>query len=162
MITLCGHLLVSRTDDDPPPCQPCVHSKRARVYVQNVPVCTGTTRTCVSTCARGAGTHGDVLSGHTGFHGATQHIPHHTTDRTHTTTQDTTQYNNTTTTPHGDRERQRQRETDREEKTAEERQEKRRQNKTRQEKTRQDKNAKRREKMKHKTREETRQEAEEE
>ena len=28
---------------------PCVHSKRARVYVQNVSVCTGTTRTCVST-----------------------------------------------------------------------------------------------------------------
>ena len=36
-----------------------------RVYVQNVSVCTGTTRTCVSTCARGAGTHGDVLNVHT-------------------------------------------------------------------------------------------------
>ena len=32
--------------------------KRHRVYVQNVPVCTRTTRTCVSTCARVAGTHG--------------------------------------------------------------------------------------------------------
>ena len=40
--------------------------KRPRVYIQNVPVCTGTTRTCVSTCARGAGTHGDVLNVHTG------------------------------------------------------------------------------------------------
>ena len=53
---------------------PCVHSTRPRVYVQDVPVCTGTTRTHVSTCARGTGrhtrgrferTHGDVLSGHT-------------------------------------------------------------------------------------------------
>ena len=33
-----------------------------RVYVQNVPVCAGTTRTCVETCTRGAGTHGDVLN----------------------------------------------------------------------------------------------------
>ena len=31
------------------------------MYVQNVPVCTGTTRTHVSTCARGAGIHGEVL-----------------------------------------------------------------------------------------------------
>ena len=41
---------------------PCVDSKRPRVYVQNVFVCTGTTRTCVSTCARD-----------------TPHTPHHTT-----------------------------------------------------------------------------------
>ena len=38
--------------------------KRLRVYIQNVPVCTCTTRTCVETCARGAGTHGDVLNVH--------------------------------------------------------------------------------------------------
>ena len=44
---------------------PCVHSTRHRVYVQYVPVCTGTTRTHVSTCARGAGIHGDVLNVHT-------------------------------------------------------------------------------------------------
>ena len=45
---------------------PCVDS--------NVPVCTGTRRTCVATCGRGAGTHGGVfdsthvgsLDGHTG------------------------------------------------------------------------------------------------
>ena len=33
---------------------------------KNVPVCTGTTRICVSTCARGAGKHGDVLTYNTG------------------------------------------------------------------------------------------------
>ena len=38
----------------------------SRLYIQNVPVCTGTTRTCVSTCARFAGTHGSVLNLHTG------------------------------------------------------------------------------------------------
>ena len=38
--------------------------KNLRVQIQNVPVCTGTTRTCVTTCARGAGTHGDVLNLH--------------------------------------------------------------------------------------------------
>ena len=37
--------------------------RRLRVYIQNVPVYTGTTRTC----ARGAGTHGDVLNPHTVF-----------------------------------------------------------------------------------------------
>ena len=44
---------------------PCVHSTRPSVHVQNVPVCVGTKRTCVSTCARGAGIHGDVLNVHT-------------------------------------------------------------------------------------------------
>ena len=39
--------------------------KRLRVYVQNVPVCTGTTLACVTTCGRGADTHGDVLNLHT-------------------------------------------------------------------------------------------------
>ena len=45
---------------------------RLRVYMQNVPVYAGTTRTCVSTCARGAGTHGDVLNPHTGAGGHRQ------------------------------------------------------------------------------------------
>ena len=36
-----------------------------RVYVQNVPVYTGTTHTCVSTCARGVNTHCDVLNVYT-------------------------------------------------------------------------------------------------
>ena len=43
----------------------CVHSTRPRVFVQNVSVSTGTTRKRVSTCARGAGIHGDVLNIHT-------------------------------------------------------------------------------------------------
>ena len=52
-----------------------------RVFVQNVPVCTGTTRTCVSTSVRGAGTHGDVLNVNTeGFS-----VPHHTRHTAHTT-----------------------------------------------------------------------------
>ena len=43
--------------------KPCIWlQKRFRVYIQNVPVYAGTTRTCVETCARGAGTHGDVLN----------------------------------------------------------------------------------------------------
>ena len=49
--------------------------KRLRVYVENVPVCTGTSRTHVSTCVlvvpvhtgRFERTHGDALSGHTVF-----------------------------------------------------------------------------------------------
>ena len=49
-------------------------------------VCTGTTSTCVPTCARGAGIHGDVLNVHTGgvlnlhtrfLERATPHTPTH-------------------------------------------------------------------------------------
>ena len=71
-------------DDDPPPSSlPCVRPKRPRVYVQNVPVYAGTTRTCVSTCGRGAGTHGDVLNVHTGtfFQCVTPHTTPHTLAR---------------------------------------------------------------------------------
>ena len=47
--------------------------KRLRVYIPNFSVYAGTTRTCVSTCVRGADTHGnvferthrDVVDGHT-------------------------------------------------------------------------------------------------
>ena len=45
---------------------PCVDSKRLRVYIQNVPVCTSTTSTCLKTCGRGASTHGNVLNVHMG------------------------------------------------------------------------------------------------
>ena len=38
---------------------------RPRLHIQNVPLCSGTMSTCFSTCARGAGTHGDVLNVHT-------------------------------------------------------------------------------------------------
>ena len=41
------------------------HVENLRVCIQNVPVYAGNTRTCFSTCARGAGIHGDVLKGHT-------------------------------------------------------------------------------------------------
>ena len=96
---------------------------RLRVYVQNVSVCTGTTRTHVSTCGRGAGAHGDVLNVHTetcsvdtlGFQRVTR--THHDNNDTHKT-----QHDNTTATPHRDRDR----DTEREEKTEEDRQDKRR------------------------------------
>ena len=113
--------------------------KRHRVYVQSVPVCSGTTRTCVSTCARGAGTHGDVLNLRTeGFFCVPSRATHHTTQNTHHTN-----HAHQHATTHGDRDRDRQRQrkktgTEREEKTEEERQDKRREDKRRQDKTREE------------------------
>ena len=83
---------------------------------------------CRYTRRRFERTHGDVLSGHTGFHGATQHTPHRTPHRRHD--------HNTTR-----RQRQRQTETDRDREKREDgrgetRQEKRRQKKTREDKRR--------------------------
>ena len=110
------------------PAPQCVHWKRPRVYVQNVPICTGTTRTCWNTCARGARTHGDVLNVHTGTflnphtdfstfvqRAATHthkpnthdHQQHHDHNDTHHTTQHTTSRGDRET----EKERQRQRET---------------------------------------------------
>ena len=43
--------------------------------IQNVPLCTGTTPACRNTCARGAGTHGDVLNLHTEVFSACQAAP---------------------------------------------------------------------------------------
>ena len=54
---------------------PCDNSKRKGANIQNVPMYVGKTRICVSTCARGAGTHGYVLNGHTESRG-------HSPDRT--------------------------------------------------------------------------------
>ena len=56
-------ILVSRTGDDPTPpssplLPPCVHSKRPRVYVQNVPVCCVNMPTCIK--------HVGMLPVHTG------------------------------------------------------------------------------------------------
>ena len=59
---VCGVVVWCETLENP---TPCVHSKHPRVSVHNVPVYAGTTRTRVSTCARGAGTHWDVLNAHT-------------------------------------------------------------------------------------------------
>ena len=96
VIILRGQILVSRTDDDlsPPP---------TRVYVQIVPVCTGTTPTCVYTCGRVAGAHGYVLNVHTFFFSVSPHrtAPHrtapHRTAPHHTTPHHTTPHH---TTPH--------------------------------------------------------------
>ena len=86
---------------------------------------------CRYTRGRFERTHGDVLSGHTGFY-SVSHTTHHTAHTHH----NTSQHNNTTTTPHGDRERDRQRrQGQREERTE-------RRDKTRQKKTRQDKREK--------------------
>ena len=91
VITLRGQILVSRTVDDPLSLPPCV-------YIQNVPVCTGTTPTCVYTCGRVAGTHGHVLDVHTRERG--KEVTPHTTP--HHTTPHTTPHNHTMTTPHND------------------------------------------------------------
>ena len=60
------------------------HAENPRVYIQNarrvhihnVPVCTGTTPASVTTCGRGAGTHGDVLNVHTRFSACHTHRTH--------------------------------------------------------------------------------------
>ena len=87
--------------------------------------------TCFNMCARGAGTHGDVLNVHTetclvdtlGFQRVTRTHHDHNDTHTTTTTTHTTQHNNTTTTPHGDRDRdrQRQRKTEKEDRDRERR-----------------------------------------
>ena len=124
----------------------CTQSKRPRVHAiktspcarnHNVPVCTQSkrlrvctatkTRTCVSTCARGAGTHGDVLNLHTEVFSACQAAPHTTP---HNTQHNTTQHKTHTHTPHKPRtptrnntrrQRQRQTETEKEDRDRERR-----------------------------------------
>ena len=111
---------------------------RLRVYDQNVPVCTGTTRTCVSTCAHGASTHGDVLNVHTetscldtGFSGC--HTPHTTTQ--HNTTAQPQHHTETETETDRDRERRQ----GQKEKRRRKRRDKTREEKTKEDKTRQEK-----------------------
>ena len=109
-------------------------------------------RTCVTTCGRGAGTHGDVLNVHTGVFS----VPHHTA-RTHHDHNDThTRHNNNhhnITRRKEDRERrQRKRDKTREDET---RQEGKRRDKM---KKREKMKEKRRDKMKKKKREDERQE----
>ena len=148
VMTIRGQILLSSTDDDPLPSvcgfktSPCVRSKLPRVYVQNFPVCTGTTRTCFNTCARGAGIHGDVLNVHTVtflnphtgfstfFQGAATHTHTHTkhTPHTHQTTPRPPNNTTTTTTQHttSHEEREKERERQRETRERETRQDKRR------------------------------------
>ena len=60
LCVVCGVLLCVWCDD-----HPCVDSKRLHVYIRNVSVYAGNTRTCFPTCVRGAGIHWDVLNLHT-------------------------------------------------------------------------------------------------
>ena len=125
---------------------PCVRSKPPRLYRHHAHM-------CFNMCARGAGTHGDVLNVHTGTcwvdtrsfeacHTLTHintHTQHNTTQ--HNTTQHNTTQHITTTTPRGERETETNRDRERrqgqrEEKTEEERQDKRREDKRRQDKRR--------------------------
>ena len=46
-------------------CGAAWHAEKTSVCRFKTSPCTGTTRTCVTTCGRGAGTHGDVLNPHT-------------------------------------------------------------------------------------------------
>ena len=127
---------------------PCVRSERPRVYRHHARMCYHMCAWCRYTRGRFERTHRHVLRGCTGFHGATPHTPQHNTTRRP---------------PHGDREKQRQREKRRRQK----RQEKRRQNKTRQDKNaredqrreirRQEKREERRGKMKEKRRDKMKQ-----
>ena len=94
MLTLIGQILVSRTDADIPAPPPRVSIQDASVCPFNTSsVYAGTTRTCFYTCARGAGSHGDVLNVHTEASwmdtGVFQRVTpqHHNTSTT--TTQDT-------------------------------------------------------------------------
>ena len=69
--TLCGQILVSRSDDARP---------ASRVSIPNVSVCTGTTRTCVSSCAWCWHTRRRFEWTHGGFQRDTpqHHTQHHT------------------------------------------------------------------------------------
>ena len=110
-----------------PPLPLCVHSTRPRVYVQYASVYASITRTCWNM------THGDVLSGHTGFSACHTAHTNHTPHSTHTTTQDTTCHNTpqqprpqhlTKTETERDRDRQGQSERQRKKTQTEERREK--------------------------------------
>ena len=97
----------------PPSSSPVCPSNTSRVYVQNVPVYAGTTRTCFNMCARGAGTHGDVSNVHTRFLSVSQN------NNSNTTQHNTTQHNTPQQRDHNTSRRQRQTETEREEGTKE-------------------------------------------
>ena len=96
------------TTSSPHPCTPCVHSKTSPVYAS-------TTRTCVSTCARGAGIHGDVLNVHTETFSAFHTTPHRTHHNTRHNTHDTTHNTNNKRRQRKKTERERGREDGREE-----------------------------------------------
>ena len=121
----------------------CTFKTPLRVSIQIVPACTDTTRTHVSTCARGARTHGDILNRDTegvlNLHTEVFSVPHSTTPHHHTTapphhdtrTEHNTRHHNTQ--HHTETETERDRETEKEDRKREKRRRKRR-DKTRQEK----------------------------
>ena len=131
------------------------------MYIQNVPVYAGKTRECVSTCARGAGTHGDVVDGHTPHTTPQHNMTHHTTPQQPQQKPQkqlpTTHYPQHTTTRE-DIEREREREREEKEDRDRERDEKTEEKKTRQDKTRQDEEKKREEKKREDERQEKRRE----
>ena len=95
-----------------------IRTPSPRVHVQNAPVCTGTTPASVTTCGRGAGTHGVVLNVHTrGVLSATPRNTHTPRPQRHT------QHNNH---HHNNTRRQRDREKKRQDKTREEKKRKKR------------------------------------
>ena len=106
------HLFLPMKTSPPPVCP---LNTRPHMYVENVPVCTGTTRTCFNTCARCAGIHGDVfnvhmgtcLSGHTGFFSAFHTTPQHRTHHTDHTPHHDTRHNTTRRQTETDRDRDR-------------------------------------------------------
>ena len=151
------------------PCPPCVDSKHPRVYVQNVSVSTGTTRTCFNTCApwcrhtrgRFECTHGGVFEATHGFFPRFFSVPQVTDTHTHTpnthhdhATTHTTQHH-TETERETDRNRERQRKRDREDETRQEGKEKMKEGDSRQEKIERREEG-RREERRSKTSEETR------
>ncbi len=110
VITPCGQILVSRTDDEPPPPR--------RVSIQNVPVCTFKTSPCVPAPRAHVETHVRVMPATRGRFGWTYGVftvPHtnHTTHHTAHTPQHKT-WHNTSTRPQHHMERERETERDRE------------------------------------------------
>ena len=65
VVVLCEFVCVGGRGGEAGERKGCMHRTRLRVYVQNVFMCTDTTRTCFNTRARGAGTQEDVLNVHT-------------------------------------------------------------------------------------------------
>ena len=169
MITIRGHILVSRTNDDP--LLPVCMYKTPSVCTFKTFPCVRAPRVHVSTHVRVAGIHGDVLNAHTeaflnphtvffhvffSVHKHTQthtHTERHTTTNNNTTT--TTTHHHTTpqhTTPHGDRdrERQRQRETGKERQRRNEKMKEKRRNEKMEEEEGEDERRKKRKKKKKK------------
>ena len=159
MITLCGQILVSRTDDDR---SSLLLPLASRMSVQNVPVCTLKTSPCMRASHARVFQHVRVVPFHTGtFRVDTRGFqPCHTTHTTPTTTPRTLQHKTQHNITQDDRPQTDHNKTTkterREDGSVETRQDRTGQDRTGQEKTRQDKNA--REDERGETRQEKREE----